>query len=163
MKIPPDSPLEPLLDEVLAGAEIGALRAATLELTVELARRRRRSRVRNRMLVALMMPLLAGAVGMLWPRRPDAPANLGAFSIVHTGPTQPGMLVPLLNRSSSLKNSQASYRVVTTDSVRPGYRILSDDALLAMFPNRPVGLITDFAGQRHLVFLDASGPSSPGE
>jgi hypothetical protein len=148
--------MEPLLDEVLTGAEVGALRAASLELSIELARRRRRSRVRNRVLAAVMVPLLVLTGGILWPRRPVAPANPRSFSIVHTGPLQPGMRMPP-------QPIQAGYRVVTTDPANAGYRILSDEALLALFPNRPVGLISDRDGQRHLVFLDGGGVMSPGE
>ena len=156
MKIPPDSTVNPLLDEVLTGAEVSDLRVASLELSIQLARRRRRSRARNRMLAVVMVPLLVLSGGILWPRRSVAPVNPASFSIVHTGNLQPGVLRPP-------QDIQASYRVVTTDLAQPGYRILSDDALLAQFPNRPVGLISDQDGQRHLVFLDEGRVMSPGE
>jgi hypothetical protein len=164
MKIPPEPDRHSLVNEVLVDSELTEFRAATLELAVGLARQRRQARVRNRLVVAAMVPLLLAIAVAQWPRRNATPAPRAKFEVVHTVPLRSGVYVETHRSSPTTAFSDsARYTVVTTDSAHPDYRTLTDDALLAMFPNRPVGLIFDPEGHRHLVFLDGSGPSSPGE
>jgi hypothetical protein len=156
--------MDPLLDDVLLGTDALELREATLKLSMELARRRRRSRARNRVALAIMLPLAAALVGMNWPRRQAAPPIASSFAVVHTTPLRPGVRVETRGVSDVVIRAEpARYAVVRTDPANPGYRTLSDQALLAMFPNRPVGLIADPQGRRHLIFLDGGEVTSPGE
>ena len=164
MKTPSDPERHSLVNEVLVGSELTEFRAATLDLAVGLARQRRRARGRNRVVVAAMVPLLLAIAVTQWPRRNAAPAPRAMFEVVHTVPLRPEIHVDTHRTSqTTVRSDSARYAVVATDSAHPDYRTLTDDALLAMFPNRPVGLIPDPEGHRHLVFLDGNGPSLPGE
>lgn len=164
MKTPSEPEQHALVNEVLVDTELAKFREATLGLAVALARQRRQARVRNRVVAAAMVPLLLAIAVTQWPRRNAAPAPRAMFEVVHTVPLRPGIHVDTRRTSqTTVRSDAARYAVVATDSAHPDYRTLTDDALLAMFPNRPVGLISDPEGHRHLVFLDGSGPSSPGE
>lgn len=164
MKTPSEPERHSFVNEVLVGSELAEFRAATLDIALGLARQRRQARVRNRVVVAGLVPLLLAIAVTQWPRRHAAPAPRALFEVVHTVPIRPGIHVETHRTSqTTVFSDSARYAVVTTDSARPDYRTLTDDALLAMFPNRPVGLISDPEGHRHLVFLDGSGPTSPGE
>lgn len=164
MKTPPEPEQRSLVNEVLVDFELAEFREATLGLAVELARKRRQARVRNRVVVAAMVPLVLAIAVTQRPRRHAAPATRAPFEIVHTVPLRPGIHVDTHGTSqTTVRSDSARYAVVTTDSVHPDYRTLTDEALLALFPNRPVGLIADPEGHRHLVFMDGNGPLAPGE
>lgn len=164
MKTSPEPSVNPLLNSVLAGSELTEFRTATLDFAVGLARRRRKTRARNRVVAAAMIPLLLAIVGTQWFRRSAPQTRPATFTAVRTAPLRSEVRVTTqIGSYATVRSDSAVFAVVTTDPARPGYRALTDDGLLALFRDRPVGLITDLEGQRHLVFLDADGPSSPGE
>jgi hypothetical protein len=121
-----------LLKETFAGEELDALREASLNRSLAALRTRRRLRVlRNGALVALPALLLAAA--LFW-RTPSSPIPVGQTPAVASTPV--------------LK----IYPAVTAADV-PSVPTISDQELLALYANRPVGLVGK-PGQQKLIFFD---------
>ena len=116
---------EKLLDEILADDNLAQLRQASLREGLGLLRRQRRRRLALRAAVPAMAVCMLG-LG-LWVNSRHTQAHLAMIR-----PPQPA-------RSSG----ESAGRV----------RYLSDDELLALFPNRPVALVGR-PGRQRLVFLD---------
>ncbi len=119
----------PLLKEILGGEELSEFRQAALEHGLAAMRRQQRHRRGRRLGALLLLPLLV-VFAMFLRRGPvDAPRQLAA--------------------TNSPRSAAAT---VTTDSRDP--RLISDEELFALFPNRPLALVGQ-PGRQQLVFLDA--------
>lgn len=134
----------------------GSFRESTLELMVSLARsrRRRRREVRSAAAVACSLALLAA----VWLSLPGPTvAKRETYQTVTTRPVPGGVVVRTAGTTVPIARAQTvGYRVVRTEASPRGFRVLSDDALIAAFPGRPLGWIQDLEGHRRLVFLDGT-------
>ena len=124
---------DPLLDEVLAGEELAELRRTTLEQGLVALRRRRRRRYALQLCAVAALPLLAGLI-LLMNRGPASKTPIAAVAPASAPPASPASA------------GAASVRVIT------------DEELFALFPNRPMALVGK-AGQQELVFLDQPNPN----
>src|SRR5688572_27454503 len=119
-----------LLNEVLTGENATELRSASLNYTLTAVRRQRRFRQVLR--GACPVAALAILTAILWYRQAPLIQPVAIQPSVVGGPTVPGTSI----------------------------RLVSDEELLAMFPDRPVALIGP-PEERHFVFLDEKRPSRP--
>jgi len=123
---------EQLLNDILAERDLSHLREITLQsglLALQAHRKRRRAR---RTLVLAAVPFLLGSVFLIdWRIRPMRGSAPG------TAATAAGAL---LQKEDS------------------GVKIISDDELFALFPNRSLALVGK-PGHQELVFLDQGGSS----
>jgi hypothetical protein len=128
MKTPDE--LDRLLDDVLAPEATGEFREATLQATLAAIQRqkRRRSLARKAALIALPV-VLAGGLWWLQPTERTQPRQ--ASVAPQSAATAPAQFIP------------------GTD-----IRLISDEELFALFPDRPLALIGP-KGNQQLVFLDA--------
>ncbi len=121
-----------MLMEILDGRELSDLRRVSLEQGLASLRRRRQHRLVLRTCALALLPLLF--ILAFFPRKasvaPDRPAG-DVRSAQATSPSR--------NETGPIK-------------------FISDEELLALFPNRPVALIGR-PGQQQLVFLDRAGTS----
>jgi hypothetical protein len=130
-----------LLDDLLGGEPTAALRTASLDQILALARRRRRRRQAGRAIGLLALPVLLTA-------------SLAALQLRRSVPGKPQL------SAAPPTPGQAAVRASgLADEVRPSVRFLTDNELLDLFPGRPVALIGP-PGQQTLVFLDqlSAGP-----
>jgi hypothetical protein len=128
---------DPLIDDVLATDDLDELRAVTLDQGLTAVRRRRQWRRLRR--TAGVMVCLAGVATVVLVVRFDS-ALSGRDKLLTGDDLRPPAVASSAN--------------VASDSTGPDdVRRLSDDELLALFPNRPVALIGP-AGRQRLVFLD---------
>jgi peptidoglycan/LPS O-acetylase OafA/YrhL len=119
---------ERLLNEIVTGEELADFREASLQHALAAVRRRRRRQWFARLGALAVVPLLA-ALGILVSRSPKPPLR-------------------------EMAASNASPVAVTAAQPRTApVKFISDDELLALFPDRPVALIGK-PGQQQLVFLD---------
>jgi hypothetical protein len=134
MKTPDE--LDRLLDDVLAPEGTGEFREATLQATLAAIQRqkRRRSLARKAALIALPVAL-AGGLRWLQPAERTQPQQ--ASVAPQSAPTVPAQFIP------------------GTD-----IRLISDEELFALFPDRPLALIGP-KGHQQLVFLDALPAGTP--
>lgn len=132
MKTPDD--LDRLLDDVLSPDSSEAFRDRTLAQGLVALRRRKRQRMLTRRigLGAIMAIPVAGLVMLL------------AMTARHQTPS----VVPVKSASAPPAN-----RIPGTD-----IRIITDDELFALFPNRPLALVGP-KGHQQLIFLDEQPPS----
>ena|SRR5688572_6419682 len=121
---------EELLNEVLSSESSAELRTASLNYTLTAVRRQRR--LRNAVRCASPVAALAVLAAILWYRQAPPIRPVAFQPSVIGGPTVPGTSI----------------------------RLVSDEELLAMFPDRPVALIGP-PEERHFVFLDEKRPSRP--
>ena len=123
---------EQLLNDILAERDLSHLRESTLQsglLALQAHRKRRRAR---RTLILATVPFLLGSVFLIdWRIRPMRGSAPG------TAATAAGAL---LQKEDS------------------GVKIISDDELFALFPNRSLALVGK-PGHQELVFLDQGGSS----
>jgi len=122
---PPEQ--DQLLKDVLGGEEPSDLRAASLEQALGMLRRRRRHRLVTA--TALLALTFATAGGLLLKRVQPAPDRPVASNL-----SRPQAATP---QAANL----------------PPIKFISDDELLALFPNRSVGLIGSH-GHQTLEFFD---------
>src|SRR5271165_5768626 len=116
-----------LLSEALGGERLEAFRQATLECGLDALRRRRRRRRIVRACALACVPLL------------------GVFTIV---------LLKNLSSPESLSNSEsASVPGIPVPNRNQAIKIITDDELFALFPNRSMALVGK-PGHQQLVFLD---------
>lgn len=129
MKMPDE--LDRLLDDVMAPEAADGFREATLQTTLAALqhRKRRRSLARKTALLALPV-VLAGSLWLLQPAQQRAEPQLASVALQSTVPA-PAQFIP------------------GTD-----IRLISDEELFALFPDRPLALIGP-KGHQQLVFLDA--------
>ena len=121
-----------LLNELLAGEELDSFRRTSLERGLAAIRRQQRRRSAVRWSVGVALPLaLAVGVFLGAPRGPRSRGTPAAASVRAEVP--------------SPKPETA------------GVSRITDDELLALFPDRPVALIGK-PGVQQLVFLDARPP-----
>lgn len=123
-----------LLKEILAGEELADFRQASLEHGLASLRRQRQRQRAAQVCVLAVLALGCGAA-IVFSRSRD----LGTRQLAWSNAT-PAM--------------SASLRVRT-----PEVRYISDDELLALFPDRVVALIGK-PGQQRLVFLDEPAPEA---
>lgn len=117
-----------LLNQVLADQEWESFRHASLELGLAALRRRRRGRR------AAQVGVLAGLL------------SLGTFVAVFTSERSPGRMTRLPAPSKGLASGDKN-----------GVKIITDEELFALFPNRPMALVGK-PGHQQLVFLDEAAP-----
>jgi hypothetical protein len=129
----PDS--DPLLHDIFAGDELGALRHASLEQGLVVLRRRRRLRLALRAGTAAVAALLLGL--SLAPRFVATPAEFSA-------------------RASAA--SPAAPQVAVS---APKIKIISDRELLALFQHQSVALIGAPGRQQLVVFSKSSAAALP--
>ena len=128
-----------LIDDVLGGEDADQFRTASLDLALAQVRcrRQRRKLVRALAVVTLGMFLVGGTL-TLTPGRPVAPAPPPPLPA-----REGGMVRPAHEDSPAFPRSVG------------GVEVVSDQELLALFPNRPVALVGQPGSQR-LVFLDVA-------
>lgn len=112
-----------LLNEVLTVENASKLRAKSLEVTLTAVRRQRR--LRHALRCASPIVALGILTAALWYRQAPSIQPVAVQPAVIAAPTVPGTSI----------------------------RLLSDEELLAMFPDRPVALIGP-PDERQFVFLD---------
>jgi hypothetical protein len=151
---------ERLLNDVLSEAAPAEFRDAILGETLRAVRRRRRWR-QTRRAVALF-----AALGLLWvlvwqnlPRRPAglpstvAKAGNKNYALVQTQPLPAGAILP--TRPLSAGRFVASVATVEMVQTIPGnFRVLNDDALLALIGPRPAALVRVGPHSEELVFVN---------
>ena len=118
-----------LLQEIISGEELSSFRQASLENGLALIRRQRRRRQNTRVCVLASLPLLL-ALGIVVSRTGFRPRPTGSV------PPAPTALVIPHHKTAEAK-------------------LITDDELFALFPNRPLALIGK-PGHQQLVFLDRS-------
>ena len=116
-----------LLNDLLAGEDLEAVRKATLECGLTALRRRRQFRQMVRTCTLFCLPLLVTLVLLLFNHR-------------------------ALERRTTSARAQAVPAVASSPS-NGGVKIISDEELFALFPNRPMVLVGE-PGHQQLVFLD---------
>jgi hypothetical protein len=121
-----------LLRGILDGEELDGLRAGSLEITLAAARERRHRRgvIRTASFLAVMLMAGIAAVTINLQRQVATTAFL---------PPSPAVSVTQQSTAVSASNNRVPF--------------ISDDELLALFPNRAVALIGS-PGRQQLVFLD---------
>jgi len=124
-----------LLKEIITGDELADFREASLQRALD-AIRQRRHRRRSMQLGALAVLVLV-AVGIIFTRSVTPP-------------------IPEIALSSS---SPAAPSIPQTGPAE--VKLINDEELLALFPDRPVALIGK-PGQQRLVFLDKPARSNGG-
>ena len=117
-----------LLNEIVTGEELADFREASLQRALTAIRQQRRRQRFVRLCALAVVPLLA-ALGIVFSRSPKRPLRKIAASNA-----SPVAVSPVPSRTVPVK-------------------FISDDELLALFPDRPVALIGK-PGQQQLVFLD---------
>jgi hypothetical protein len=127
MKTKPD---DDLLQEIFTESASDDFRAAALERTLISARRQRRLRRAGRVCGAIA--ICAAILGAIFWHTQEAASDRVARNSIQS-PTTPQTEVPTVPGTS--------------------IRLVSDDELLGMFPDRPVALVGPPANQR-FVFLD---------
>lgn len=128
MKTPAD--LDRLLDDVLVPEAADSFREATLRTTLAAIQRRQRRRRLARKAALIALPVvLAGGLWWLQPTERTEPQQ--ARVVTQPTATGPAQVIP------------------GTD-----IRLISDEELFALFPDRPLALIGP-KGNQQLVFLDA--------
>jgi hypothetical protein len=128
MKTKPDH--DDLLADTLSATDDA--RAVSLERTLAYTRRVRRTRVAIRAVACVAV--FVAAISMVWQQ--TAPANLGH------------------ERRGPIASHEPVVRTVPGTTIR----VLTDEELLAMFPNRPIALIGP-ADARQFVLLDEPNPA----
>ncbi len=120
------------LNEVLGGESWEACRQTTLENGLSALRRKRRSRRGIQACVLTCLPLVAALLFLFL--RETSPAKR-----ITRSPTQSQTSAGLADPKLAVK-------------------IINDDELFALFPNRPMALVGK-PGRQQVVFLDRSGTS----
>jgi hypothetical protein len=153
----PDS--ERLLNDVLAESAPPDFRKALLDQTLCLARRRRRWR-QTRRAAALFVALGLFAVLVrqnLPPRQvmpmPPTKAEVKSYQLVRTQPLT--FVAIVATRSLPAGSFVASVATVEVVQTIPGnFRVLNDDALLALIEPRPAALVRVGPHSEELVFVN---------
>jgi hypothetical protein len=127
-----------LLKEILADEGLETFRTSSLDAGLTILRARRRNR-NIRLCILTAAPLLALAAVLFWRGHPEevAPRQVMAVAPAATNPVL--KIYPAPNVADG-----------------PPIKIITDAELLALFPNRPVGLIGE-PGRQRLVFFDQPG------
>ena len=137
---PRHSDPDPLLTDIFSDERLENFRSASLEQTLALARRRRLRRRQNRGFVLLGLALAAIVTARVSTRH--EPANPSGPTLALPRTTPPAPVAPA-TRPAPKKGGTLEF--------------ISDDELLALFPNRAVALVGRPGAQR-LVFLDERRP-----
>jgi hypothetical protein len=123
-----DTNQDPLLREIVSGEELSGLRRASLEEGLRTLRiRERRRTVVRACLVSAAALVVAGGMLFQWRSWHSTPDNPGSKGAVATSGPAPGRVGEV--------------------------KFITDDELLALFPDRPVALVGK-PGRQQLVFLD---------
>lgn len=120
-----------LLTEILAGEEVSGFRQTSLELGLRALKTRQRRRQIARICMVCSFALLAGGA-VIW----------GSWQTLSTG------------RDSAATAPRVATTTAPAPTVAGDVKFISDDELLALFPDRSVALIGK-PGHQQLVFLDA--------
>lgn len=142
--------------EILGGADVEPLRAASLGRLLESAGRRRRRRRVLRVCGAwgLVAVLLLGGIGLRGWLRPEPGEQIARNGTEGAEGTEAAPRVVGSGREPDLGAGDALESTTGND---PVVRRVTDDELLALFPGRSVALIGR-PGEQRLVFLDGAGP-----
>jgi len=121
------------LREILAGEEIGDFRERSLARGLKMVRRKRRGRRLARVGAGLLgvATLCLTLLGILAERA-------GMYSAMHV---------------------EKAAVVESTKSAEPGVKIINEEELFALFPNRPIALIGK-PGEERIYFLDTIAANS---
>jgi hypothetical protein len=126
-----------LLNDIVTGEELADFREASLQHALAAIRRQRRRQRSLRLGALVAVPILV-ALGIVISRSPKRPLR-------------------------DITVSNASPVAVSSVQGRPAaVKLINDDELLALFPDRPVALIGK-PGQQQLVFLDKPAKRSGGQ
>ena len=125
-----------LLNDIVAGEELADFREASLQHALAAVRRQRQRQRTARLRALVALPVLA-ALGIVISRSSKRPMR-------------------------EITVSNASPVAVSSVQPRPAaVKLINDDELLALFPDRPVALIGK-PGQQRLIFLDQLARTSGG-
>jgi len=120
---------DPLLKEILEDEKLAGFRRTALDRALEAMRRARRARRATRMRMLVLLPVLTLLLLSL-PKLAQKPAGPAS----HAHPRQ-------------------TMTVASAPVKEPGVKVISDEELFALFPDRPVALIGR-PGHQKLVLLD---------
>ncbi len=147
---------DPLMDEILGHASPEFRESMRAEAS-RLAGRRRRGRARRRVAIAASIPVAIAIAFLSYMRRPSSIAapQAASFPTVHTKALASAFYTttksPVFTRVTSRTDGAT---IVETATAKPVFQNASDGELLALFPGRPIGLVSDGPGHARLVFLD---------
>ena len=126
-----------LLNDIVTGEELADFREASLQRGMAAIRRQRRRQRFVRLGALAAVPIVV------------------AFGIVFSRSPKPALRETAVSNASPVAVSSAQTRIAPV-------KFISDDELLALFPDRPVALIGK-PGQQQLVFLDPPAKRSGGQ
>ena len=126
-----------LLNEIVTGEELADFREASLQRALTAIRQQRRRQRSLRLGVLASLPVLV-ALGIVFSRSPKTPVREIAAS------------------------NASPVAVSSTPPRTAAAKLINDDELLALFPDRPVALIGK-PGQQQLVFLDQPAKRGGGQ
>lgn len=146
---------DPLVDELFGGATPARLRAATLRETLRHARRRRHGRI-ARKVSTIAAVLLLGILAWRWtvpvPVAVPAPAAETGIQWVESKPLERGQVIETKPQLfTEIVTTAHACVVVETSTGAPEINLLSDGELFALFPNKPVILVSLDSGEQQLV------------
>ena len=156
-----NNPKEKLLRDVLDDAS-GSFRQEILEASLkELRQTKGRARIRLGLPLAIAASLVLG-VGLLFfnmPHRKNKQARAVPAGSLPTAPVsayEPMEIVTSSGpRMAIVESRQNSSLIVENSNIRQPVEILGDSGLLALFPDKPAGLVADVEGTVTLVLLDS--------
>ncbi len=126
-----------LLNEIVTGEELADFREASLQHALTAIRQQQRRQRSLRLGTLAAVPILL-ALGIVFSRSPKTPVQEIAAS------------------------NASPVAVSSAPPPTAPVKLINDDELLALFPDRPVALIGK-PGQQQLVFLDKSAKRSGGQ
>ena len=151
---------ESLLAEVLAEASPADFREAMLAETLRLARRRRQFRqARPAAGFLVLMGLLVLLAAQFFSKRPVVspplakPIERQSYQLVRTEPMPAGAII------RTVKFSEAQFagsvpKVVEVATTGGGFRVISDNELLALLADKPAVLVRTGPNSEELVFAN---------
>jgi hypothetical protein len=126
-----------LLNEIVTGEELADFREASLQHALDAIRQQRRRQRFVRLCALAAVPIVV------------------AFGIVFSRSPKPALRETAVSKAPPVAVSSAQTRTAPV-------KFISDDELLALFPDRPVALIGK-PGQQQLVLLDQPAKRSGGQ
>ncbi|SRR5258708_6336929 len=157
MKPEPDA--ERLLADVLEEAAPPDFRAELLDCTLKQVRRRRHLRQWNQ---GVLTAAFLTTLGLLvWKSRAPKDANQAppreTLEIVTSQPLSPTMIVESSpGQVKLISSSRSALAVVETVPFRAGFRVLSDEELLAFTAGKPSVLVRQGPHQAELLIVDST-------
>lgn len=128
----------PLLHEVLTSEELAAFRRDTLSAGLDAVRRRRRLRRARQLSLSVAVPIIAAWVWLAnWPSPQRSLPSL----------------TPAAERPALARSDVPVSVAVPQAAATPPIKMITDQELLALFPDRTKALIGE-PGRQRLVFLD---------